>query len=115
MRIESSKENPSIQPDLSGHDYILERFLKPEARTDIHDILKMEKVTPTSMIDVSDGLSSDVIHICKQSKVGCMIFTERVPIDAASSMGAEELGLEPLTAALNGGEGLRIAFYHSSC
>jgi thiamine-monophosphate kinase len=104
------KENPSIQPDLSGHDYILERFLKPEARTDIHDILKMEKVTPTSMIDISDGLSSDVIHICKQSKVGCIIFTERVPIDAASSMGAEELGLEPLTAALNGGEDYELLF-----
>lgn len=104
------KENPSIQPDLSGHDYILERFLKPEARTDIHDILKMEKVTPTSMIDISDGLSSDVIHLCKQSKVGCMIFTERIPIDAASSMGAEELGLEPLTAALNGGEDYELLF-----
>lgn len=104
------KENPSIQPDLSGHDYILERFLKPEARTDIHDILKMEKVTPTSMIDISDGLSSDMIHICKQSNVGCKIYSERIPIDAATSMGAEELGLEPLTAALNGGEDYELLF-----
>lgn len=104
------KENPGVQPDLSGHDYILERFLKPEARTDIRDILELEKVKPTSMIDVSDGLSSDLMHICKQSKVGCQIYAERIPIDAASSMGAEELGLDPMTAALNGGEDYELLF-----
>lgn len=104
------QENPKIQPDLSGHDYILERFLKPICRTDVPDMLALEKVVPTAMIDVSDGLSSDLIHVCKASKVGCVIYSERIPIDAASSIAAEELGLDVLTAALNGGEDYELLF-----
>lgn len=104
------KENPAIQPDLSGHDYILERQLKPEARTDIIDMLHQEGITPTSMIDISDGLSSELLHICKQSNVGCRVYTERIPVDAATGMASEELNLDVLTCALNGGEDYELLF-----
>jgi thiamine-monophosphate kinase len=104
------KENPGIQPDLTGHDYILERQLKPEARTDIIDMLRQEGVIPTSMIDISDGLSSELLHICKRSAVGCRIYTERIPIDAATGLAAEELHLDVLTCALNGGEDYELLF-----
>jgi thiamine-monophosphate kinase len=103
-------ENPAIQPDLTGHDYILERQLKPEARTDIVDMLRLEKVVPTSMIDISDGLSSELMHICTQSKVGCRVYTEKLPIDAATGIAAEELNLDVLTCALNGGEDYELLF-----
>jgi thiamine-monophosphate kinase len=103
-------ENPAIQPDLTGHDYILERQLKPEARTDIVDMLRLEKVLPTSMIDISDGLSSELMHICTQSKVGCRVYTEKLPIDAATGIAAEELNLDVLTCALNGGEDYELLF-----
>lgn len=104
------KENPGIQPDLTGHDYILERQLKPEARTDIIDMLRQEGVIPTSMIDISDGLSSELLHICKRSTVGCRVYTERIPIDAATGLAAEELHLDVLTCALNGGEDYELLF-----
>jgi thiamine-monophosphate kinase len=104
------KENPGIQPDLTGHDYILERQLKPEARTDIIDMLRQEGVIPTSMIDISDGLSSELLHICKRSAVGCRVYTERIPIDAATGLAAEELHLDVLTCALNGGEDYELLF-----
>lgn len=104
------KENPGVQPDLSGHDYILERQLKPEARTDIIDMLRQEGVVPTAMMDISDGLSSELLHICKQSKVGCRVYTERIPIDAATGIAAEELNLDVLTCALNGGEDYELLF-----
>jgi thiamine-monophosphate kinase len=103
-------ENPAIQPDLTGHDYILERQLKPEARTDIVDMLRLEKVLPTAMIDISDGLSSELMHICSQSKVGCRVYTEKLPIDAATGIAAEELNLDVLTCALNGGEDYELLF-----
>jgi len=103
-------ENPAIQPDLTGHDYILERQLKPEARTDIVDMLRLEKVVPTSMIDISDGLSSELMHICARSKVGCRVYTEKLPIDAATGIAAEELNLDVLTCALNGGEDYELLF-----
>lgn len=104
------KENPAVQPDLSGHDYVLERQLKPEPRADIIDILAMEKVKPTAMIDLSDGLSSDLMHICTQSEVGCRIYSEKLPIDHTAGLAAEELNIDPTTCALNGGEDYELLF-----
>ena len=96
--------NPNIQPDLDGHDYIIERQLKPEARVDIIKFLKELDVVPTSMIDISDGLASEIMHICKSSNVGCHIYDEKIPIDGKTSMTAIEFNLDPVTCALNGGE-----------
>ncbi len=104
------KENPAIQPDLTGHDYVLERQLKPEARADIIDILELEKVKPTAMLDVSDGLSSDLMHICTQSDVGCRIYADKLPIDHTSTNAAEELNVDTTIAALNGGEDYELLF-----
>lgn len=104
------KENPEIQPDLSGHDYVLERQLKPEARAEIIDILELEKVKPTAMLDISDGLSSDLMHICTQSEVGCRVYIDKIPVDHTSGIAAEELNLDPTTAALNGGEDYELLF-----
>lgn len=104
------KENPNIQPDLDGHDYIIERQLKPEARKDILHFLKELEVQPTSMIDISDGLASEIMHICKSSDVGCHIYDEKIPIDAKTSMTALEFNLDPITCALNGGEDYELLF-----
>lgn len=104
------KENPAIQPDLTGHDYVLERQLKPEARADIIDILELEKVKPTAMLDISDGLSSDLMHICTQSEVGCRVYAEKIPIDHTSGIAAEELNIDTTVAALNGGEDYELLF-----
>jgi thiamine-monophosphate kinase len=103
-------ENPNVQPDLSGHDYVLERQLKPEPRADIIDILTLEKVRPTSMIDISDGLSSDLMHLCTQSNVGCRIYLDKIPVDHTAALAAEELNLDPTTCALNGGEDYELLF-----
>ena len=102
--------NPNIQPDLDGHDYIIERQLKPEARVDVVGFLKELDVVPTSMIDISDGLASEVLHICKSSKVGCHIYDEKIPIDGATSMTAIEFNLDPNTCAMNGGEDYELLF-----
>ncbi|MCE3295679.1 MAG: thiL [Crocinitomicaceae bacterium] len=104
------KANPNIQPDLDGNDYLLERQLKPEARRDIVDLLKALEVKPTSMIDISDGLASEIFHLCKASKTGCTIYDEKVPIDAKTSMAAIEFNIDPITAALNGGEDYELLF-----
>ncbi len=102
--------NPEVQPDFASHDYLLERILKPEPRKDVIDMLKEIDVKPTSMIDVSDGISSDLLHICKQSGVGCRLYEEKIPIDATTSMMAEEMGINPMVAALNGGEDYELLF-----
>ena len=102
--------NPAIQPDLDGHDYIIERQLKPEARVDIIKFLKELEVKPTSMIDISDGLASEVLHICKSSNVGCHIYDEKIPIDGKTSMTAIEFNLDPNTCAMNGGEDYELLF-----
>lgn len=102
--------NPSIQPDLDGHDYIIQRQLKPEARKDVIGILKELGVKPTSMIDISDGLASEIMHICSQSKVGCHIYDEKIPIDAKTSITALDFNLDPSTCALNGGEDYELLF-----
>jgi thiamine-monophosphate kinase len=97
-------ENPSIQPDLEGHDYILEKQLKPEPRADIIRQMKELGLKPTAMIDISDGLASEILHICKASSCGCRIDAEKIPIDQDTWNMAEELNMSALTMALYGGE-----------
>ena len=99
-----------IQPDFQGKEYILERQLKPEARKEVLEKLREENIRPTSMIDISDGLSSELMHICKQSGVGCRIYEERIPIDYQTAIMAEELNLNVITCALNGGEDFELLF-----
>jgi thiamine-monophosphate kinase len=103
-------ENPGVQPDLEGFDYILERQLKPEARVDIVDLLAKLEVKPTAMIDVSDGLSSELLHLCKQSGVGCAVYEDKLPIDPTAYDTARELNLDPTTCMLNGGEDYELLF-----
>lgn len=104
------KDNPNIQPDLSGNDYILERQLKPEARKDIFTLFKELEIKPTSMMDVSDGLASEISHICKASNVGAHIYLNRLPIDPSTATFLEELNIHPAIAALNGGEDYELLF-----
>lgn len=103
-------EEAEFKPDFAGKEYLLERQLKPEARGDIIRKLKEADIKPTSMIDISDGLSSELLHICHQSHVGCSVYEERIPIDYQTSMLAEQFNLNPLTCALNGGEDYELLF-----
>lgn len=103
-------EKEGIQPDLSGHDYILERQLKPEARQDIINVLQKLNLKPSAMIDISDGLASDMLQICKASKVGCVLYEDKLPIDFTTYNMAEELGINATTCALNGGEDYELLF-----
>ncbi len=103
-------ENSQIQPDLEGKDYILERQLKPEARRDMIDLFKQLNIKPTSMIDISDGLASELMHICKQSEKGCKLYEEKIPIDTMTYDTARELGIDPSVCALNGGEDYELLF-----
>ncbi len=98
------------QPDFSGKEYLLERQLKPEARKDILEGLRKAGVKPTAMMDVSDGLSSELMHICSQSGVGCCIYEDKLPIDFAAAQLAEEMNLNIVTCALNGGEDYELLF-----
>jgi len=98
------KDDPEMQPDLKGYDYVLGRQLKPEARRDIIKLLKDLKVKPTSMIDISDGLSSESLHICNSSGVGCNLYEEKIPINPATITTAHEFKLDPTVCALSGGE-----------
>src|SRR5690554_3684546 len=104
------KANPHIQTELDGYDYLLERQLKPEARKDIIGFLKELDVKPTSMIDISDGLASEVFHLCTQSNVGAHIFDEKLPIDTSVSTTAIDFNISPTTCALNGGEDYELLF-----
>lgn len=108
--MEVYKASPEIQPDLEGFDYILERQLKPEPRKDIIEYLQSLEITPSSMIDISDGLASEIIHICSQSEVGCLIYEEKLPIDHTTQETALELNIDPTTCALNGGEDYELLF-----
>ena len=99
-----------FNPDFAGKEYILERQLKPEARKDIIDTLARNGIRPTSMIDISDGLSSELLHICTQSNVGCRIYEERIPIDYQTAVMASEFNMNLVTAALNGGEDYELLF-----
>jgi thiamine-monophosphate kinase len=103
-------ENPQIQPDLEGKDYIIERQLKPEARRDIVDLLSQIDVIPTAMIDISDGLASEILHITNQSNVGCALYEEKLPIDPLTYETARELGIDPTVCMLNGGEDYELLF-----
>ena len=98
------KGKTDVQPDFSGKEYLLERQLKPEARRDIIKKLAEEGIQPTSMMDISDGLSSELLHICTQSKVGCRVYEEHIPIDYQTAVMAEEFNMNLTTCALNGGE-----------
>lgn len=100
----------NIQPDFAGKEYILERQLKPEARKDIIEQLAKKGIQPTSMMDISDGLSSELIHICKQSNVGCRVYEDKIPIHIQAAQMAEELNMNIVTAALNGGEDYELLF-----
>ena len=107
---ETFKGNPQHQPDLAPYSYVVERQLKPEARKDVIEILKKLDVQPTSMIDISDGLSSEIIHITKQSGVGAQIYADKIPIDPQTVLTADEFNISELTAALNGGEDYELLF-----
>lgn len=104
------EENSKIQPDLSGYDYILERQLKPEPRRDVIEYLAENKIRPTAMIDISDGLSSELLHICKNSAAGCAVYEDKIPLDASTCAAAEEFNMNPVTCALNGGEDYELLF-----
>ena len=102
--------NPDMQPEMEGYDYILERQLKPEARTDIKKTLNELGVKPTSMIDISDGLSSEILHLSDQSKVGFRLYEEKIPMDSLTISTADELNLNPAMCAMNGGEDFELLF-----
>ncbi|NCP21408.1 MAG: thiamine-phosphate kinase, partial [Zetaproteobacteria bacterium] len=102
--------NPNSQPDLDQYAYLIERQLKPEARRDIVKLFKDLKVKPTAMIDISDGLASETIHICQQSKVGCRLYEEKIPLDPQVIATCEELHLDSTTIALSGGEDYELLF-----
>lgn len=104
------QENPDMQPHLEGHEYVLRRQLKPEARRDIIDTLAKLEVQPTSMIDISDGLSSELLHICRSSEVGVHLYEEKIPIDRSVYELCEEFKLTTTTVALNGGEDYELLF-----
>lgn len=104
------KANPNSQPDLDPYTYLIERQLKPEARKDIPPLFKSLKVKPTSMIDISDGLSSEIIHLCKNSKVGVNLYEEKIPLDPSVISACEEFELDSTTIALSGGEDYELLF-----
>lgn len=99
-----------FNPEFGGKEYLLERQLKPEARRDIIEALDKAGITPTAMMDISDGLSSELLHICKQSNAGCRVYEDRIPIDYQTAVMAEELNMNLVTAALNGGEDYELLF-----
>lgn len=104
------KANPNNQPDLDAYTYLIERQLKPEARKDIPELLAQLDVTPTAMIDISDGLSSEVLHLCKQSEVGCDLYEDKIPLDPQFISVCEEFNLDSTTIALAGGEDYELLF-----
>lgn len=107
-RVLSGVDNP--EPQFAGYEYLLERYLKPRARLDIIDLMAQEGIVPNAMIDLSDGLSSDLMQICKASKCGARVYLERIPIAKQTSMLAEEIKADPVVAALNGGEDHELLF-----
>jgi thiamine-monophosphate kinase len=102
--------NPNSQPDLEAYSYLIERQLKPEARTDVRTLLHALEINPTSMIDVSDGLSSEILHLCKQSEVGCNLYEDKLPLDPQLISVCEEFQLDSTTVAINGGEDYELLF-----
>ncbi|MGH2552396.1 MAG: thiamine-phosphate kinase [Chitinophagaceae bacterium] len=103
-------ESPDVQPDLEGESYVIGRMLKPEARKDIIDFFALEKILPTSMIDISDGLSSELLHICKQSNLGCVLYEEKIPVHEEMKKAAFKFEIDPTACALSGGEDYELLF-----
>lgn len=103
-------ENPQIQPDLEGEDYVIRRLLKPEARKDIIDYFEQEGILPTSMMDISDGLSSEILHICEQSGTGAVIYEEKLPVHDDMRKAAYKFEIDPTACALSGGEDYELLF-----
>ena len=103
-------DNKNAQPDFEGNDYILQRQLKPEARKDIIEKLREKGILPTAMMDISDGLSSELMHICSQSNVGCRVYEDKIPINYDAAVMADEMNINIVTAALNGGEDYELLF-----
>lgn len=103
-------ENPQIQPDLEGEDYVIGRLLKPEARRDIIDFFEANNLQPTAMMDISDGLSSEVLHICEESGLGCRVYEEKLPVDEATRKAAFKFEMDPTACALSGGEDYELLF-----
>ena len=101
---------PTVQPDLEGHDYVLERQLKPEARADVIRLLEEKGIVPTSMIDISDGLASELLHLCDRSNVGCAIHENKIPIDPTTVNTCIDFNIAPSVAALSGGEDYELLF-----
>jgi thiamine-monophosphate kinase len=103
-------ESPSVQPDLEGESYVVGRLLKPEARKDIVEFFEQQELQPTAMMDVSDGLSSDILHICKQSNLGCVLYEEKIPIAEETKNAAFKFEIDPTVCALSGGEDYELLF-----
>jgi thiamine-monophosphate kinase len=103
-------ESPGVQPDLEGESYVIGRLLRPEARKDIIEFFAKSEIVPTSMMDISDGLSSEILHICKQSNLGCVLYEEKVPIAEQMKQAAYKFGIDPTACALSGGEDYELLF-----
>lgn len=103
-------ENPQIQPDLEGEDYVIRRLLKPEARKDIIEFFEQQDIVPTSMMDISDGLSSEILHICEQSGVSAVLYEDKLPINDATRLAAYKFEIDPTACALSGGEDYELLF-----
>ena len=103
-------ENPKIQPDLEGEQYVIGRLLKPEARKDIIEFFEQQQIVPTAMMDISDGLSSEILHICKQSNLSCTLYEEKIPVSEEMKQAAFKFELDPTACALSGGEDYELLF-----
>lgn len=103
-------ESPGVQPDLEGESYVIGKLLKPEARKDIIEFLASSAITPTAMIDISDGLSSEILHICKQSNLGCVLYEEKIPVNEQMKQAAFKFEIDPTACALSGGEDYELLF-----
>lgn len=103
-------ESPGVQPDLEGESYVIGKLLKPEARKDIIEFLAASAITPTAMMDISDGLSSEVLHICKQSNLGCVLYEDKIPVNEQMKQAAFKFEIDPTACALSGGEDYELVF-----
>jgi thiamine-monophosphate kinase len=103
-------ESPGVQPDLEGESYVIGRLLKPEARKDIIDFFAQQEISPTSMIDISDGLSSEILHICRDSQLGCVLYEDKIPVAEDMKKAAFKFEIDPTACALSGGEDYELLF-----
>lgn len=103
-------ESPGVQPDLEGESYVIGRMLKPEARKDIVEFFSKQEIVPTSMIDISDGLSSEILHLCKESNLGCVLYEEKIPVHEEMKKAAFKFEIDPTACALSGGEDYELLF-----